>query len=411
MSSKNEWQAGRRDSLHLVTPPRFSQAVLFRGRERLLRQRTELVNALRSVLYEFGHPVPPGIGQLKRIEAMVEAENSDLPELVHDECRDILLQIVEKTQRIEVTAKQIGALAKMTDTARRLQTMPGVGPISALAVEALPHPWKAFRVGRFCGLAGPGTAAAFVGRERASRTNIKGRTSRYKEAAYNGGDVAFQLARAEDDPGEVLAIWNVGPETQNACGYRACKQNGQSDPAHADNRQGLSASGTDCRCMTAVWHKVVRAGDGGVSASALWREMRGKGFHGQSGVVSEWAQRRRLAEKADQSALARTPSARSIAKLMTLARSDVSKSDAVLIAAIENGVLELTIARSLIADFQEMIRSKAVIKFDGWLERAKASLASVPLPTVSRKTSLRSAMLCTLTPAPTFRASRTDRQI
>lgn len=99
-------------------------------------------------------------------------------------------------------------------------------------------------------------------------------------------------------------------------------------------------------------------------SSALWREMRGKGFHGQSGVVvSEWAHRRRLAEKADQSALARRPSARSIAKLMTLARNDVSKSDAVLIAAIENGVLELTIARSLIADFQEMIRSKAVIKF------------------------------------------------
>jgi transposase len=54
--------------------------------------------------------------------------------------------------------------------------------------------------------------------------------------------------------------------------------------------------------------------------------------------------------------------------------SSLSKSDAVLIAAIENNVPELTIARSLIADFQEMIRSKAVAKLDGWLERAKASL-------------------------------------
>ncbi|WP_198174252.1 hypothetical protein [Mesorhizobium xinjiangense] len=65
------------------------------------------------------------------------------------------------------------------------------------------------------------------------------------------------------------------------------------------------------------------------NASALWREMREKGFRGQSGVVSEWARRRRLAEKADQSALARTPSARSIARLMTLARDDLSKLDAV----------------------------------------------------------------------------------
>ncbi|MES0070304.1 hypothetical protein NKJ73_31840 [Mesorhizobium sp. M0074] len=51
--------------------------------------------------------------------------------------------------------------------------------------------------------------------------------------------------------------------------------------------------------------------------------MREKGFCGQIGVVSEWARRRRLAGKADQSALARTPSARSIARLMTLARDDL----------------------------------------------------------------------------------------
>lgn len=55
-----------------------AQALLFRGRERLVRQRTELVTALRSVLYEFGHPIPPVIGHLKRIGAMIEAENSDL---------------------------------------------------------------------------------------------------------------------------------------------------------------------------------------------------------------------------------------------------------------------------------------------------------------------------------------------
>src|SRR5690606_17423311 len=87
-------------------------------------------------------------------------------------------------------------------------------------------------------------------------------------------------------------------------------------------------------------------------------------------------QRRRLAEKADQRALARTPSARSIARLMTLARNDLSKSDAVLIAAIEDSVPELTIARSLIADFQGMIRSEAATKFDSWIERANASLVS-----------------------------------
>ncbi|MCO5149272.1 MULTISPECIES: IS110 family transposase [unclassified Shinella] len=143
--------AAQRPEMRFITPKleeQQAQALLFRGRERLVRQRTELVNALRSALYEFGHPIPPGIGHLKRIEAMVEAENSDLPELVRDECRDLLLQIAEKTQRIEGKAKQIGALASLTDTARRLQTMPGVGPMSALAVEAFAPPMESFRRGR-----------------------------------------------------------------------------------------------------------------------------------------------------------------------------------------------------------------------------------------------------------------------
>ena len=45
-----------------------------------------------------------------------------------------------------------------------------------------------------------------------------------------------------------------------------------------------------------------------------------------------------------------------------------------LISAIENSVPELTVARTLIDEFQRMIRSKAAAKLDGWLEGAKASL-------------------------------------
>jgi transposase len=133
-----------------------------------------------------------------------------------------------------------------------------------------------------------------------------------------------------------------------------------------------------------------RWGQGARNASALWREMREKGFCGQIGVVSEWARRRRLTEKADQSALARTPSARTIARLMTLARDDLSKSDALLVAAIESNVPDLTIARTLIDDFQQMIRPKAVAKLDAWLEGAKASLVG-SFANGSKRTSPQSA--------------------
>ena len=116
--------------------------------------------------------------------------------------------------------------------------------------------------------------------------------------------------------------------------------------------------------------------EGARNASALWREMKAKGFPGQRGIVSQWAQRRRLAEKAGQSGIARTPSARVIARLMTAARDDLAESEAVLVAAIEVNVPELVTARKVIGDFQSMIRSKSAHKLDNWLETAKNSLVS-----------------------------------
>lgn len=125
-----------------------ARAVLFRDRERVVRQRTELVNALRVVLYEYGHVFPLGLTQLKRIEAVVEVPDCDLPELIIAECRDLLAQIAEKTERIDAKTKALKALASQTDMARRLQTMPGVGPLTALAVKAFAPDMAQFKCGR-----------------------------------------------------------------------------------------------------------------------------------------------------------------------------------------------------------------------------------------------------------------------
>jgi transposase len=125
-----------------------SRAILFRGRERLVHQRTELVNALRACLYEFGHVVPQGIHHLSRIKDILDGPNSDLPELMREECGDLMKQIAEKTVRIDVRTAKIKALAAEADTARRLQTIPGIGPLTALAVEAFAPPMESFRSGR-----------------------------------------------------------------------------------------------------------------------------------------------------------------------------------------------------------------------------------------------------------------------
>lgn len=143
--------AAQRPEMRFVEPKSEDQqarAILFRGRERLVHQRTALTNALRSHLYEYGYTVPKGIRQIKRIEAILEEPNSELPDLVREECHDLLEQISEKTVRIEAKTGKLKTLAARTDTARRLQTMPGVGPLTALAVEAFAPDMKSFKRGR-----------------------------------------------------------------------------------------------------------------------------------------------------------------------------------------------------------------------------------------------------------------------
>jgi transposase len=143
--------AARQPEMRFVAPKTAEQqakGVLFRSRERLVHQRTELVNALRAVLYEYGRVFPVGLAHLKRIEAVVEDPGCNLPALIIAECRDLLAQIAEKTERIDAKTRALRALAAQTDMARRLQTMPGVGPLTALAVEAFAPDMAQFKSGR-----------------------------------------------------------------------------------------------------------------------------------------------------------------------------------------------------------------------------------------------------------------------
>lgn len=143
--------AARQPEMRFVPPKTADQqarAVLFRARERIVRQRTELVNALRAVLYEYGQAIPQGIAHIQRIEAIVGRAEIDLPELVREECRDLLAQIDEKTARIKEKGRKLVDLSRQSGIAHRLQTMPGVGPLVALAVEAFAPAMENFRCGR-----------------------------------------------------------------------------------------------------------------------------------------------------------------------------------------------------------------------------------------------------------------------
>lgn len=143
--------AARQPEMRFVEPKTLDQqarAVLFRSRERIVHQRTELVNALRAVLYEFGQTVPLGIGHIQCIERIIDDREIELPQIVREECHDLLAQIGEKTARIDCKTKKLTELSKQGNTARRLQTMPGVGPMIAMAIEAFAPAMETFRCGR-----------------------------------------------------------------------------------------------------------------------------------------------------------------------------------------------------------------------------------------------------------------------
>src|ERR1019366_7995315 len=72
----------------------------------------------------------------------------------------------------------------------------------------------------------------------------------------------------------------------------------------------------------------------------------------------------------------RIPSARTIARLMTIGRDNLSKADTVTIAAIETNIPALVNAREIIAAFHATIRRKGAKVLPPWIDRDRTSLVA-----------------------------------
>ncbi|MHA3916743.1 IS110 family RNA-guided transposase, partial [Halovulum sp. GXIMD14793] len=131
--------AAQRPEMRFVEPKsneQIARGVVFRARDRVVRQRTEQINALRSVLYEQGQVFPKGVHQMKKIAEFLAQTDSSLPALVREECEDLLASVSDLTTRIDAKTLKLKTLSKQSEVSRRLQTIPGVGPLTAMAVEA-----------------------------------------------------------------------------------------------------------------------------------------------------------------------------------------------------------------------------------------------------------------------------------
>ena len=111
------------------------------------------------------------------------------------------------------------------------------------------------------------------------------------------------------------------------------------------------------------------------NGAKLWRQLRLVGFGGGLRVVTEWATRRRRAEKAENG-LGYAPAARTIVRLMTLERNNLTKAQTITVAAIEERLPDLVEARGVVEGFHEMVRRKSSGDLEAWIERAAKSLVA-----------------------------------
>lgn len=127
------------------------QAVLslHRVRQGFVKARTAQANQIRGLLAEFGLVIPQGIANIaQRVPEMIEDASNELP----GSFRLLMQRLLEQLQCLDCQAReiesQIVAWHRKSDDSRKLEKMPGIGPITASALVASIGNATSFKNGR-----------------------------------------------------------------------------------------------------------------------------------------------------------------------------------------------------------------------------------------------------------------------
>ena len=131
------------------TPEQQSVMMLHRVRLMLSRQRTQLTNAMRAHMSEFGVVAPVGrMGVERLLEVIADQADQRIPsdarvclEMLGAQLVVVKEQLLENDRRIRVSARE-------TEVGRRLMEIPGIGPLLASAFVASIADPRMFRTGR-----------------------------------------------------------------------------------------------------------------------------------------------------------------------------------------------------------------------------------------------------------------------
>src|SRR3954466_1133725 len=146
-------EAATRPTMRFVevkSEEQLDMQTLHRSRDRLVGERTALINQLRAVLLERGLVVPQGRRKLEQHLAAVLDEGEGLPlsPRVRALAADMRAEWRELDRRIGAFDDEFAARARSDEAARRLATIPGLGVLNATALLAAIGTGEAFRRGR-----------------------------------------------------------------------------------------------------------------------------------------------------------------------------------------------------------------------------------------------------------------------
>lgn len=123
---------------------------LHRSRNLLVKQRTQLVNMIRGLLAEFGIDIPEGLLRALGLARQIAAKEvaPDVPPMAMQILGLLCGQVLDTHVRLQTIDRSILALQRTDEVARRLSTIPGIGPVGATALAASVADPNQFRSGR-----------------------------------------------------------------------------------------------------------------------------------------------------------------------------------------------------------------------------------------------------------------------
>lgn len=144
------FEAANRPTMRFVPLKSVEQQdlqALHRTRDRLIVQRTALINHTRGLLAEYGVILPVGASRF-RLQIDRTVETSDLS----DRAKDLFLKLVEEFRDLDARVTKLDVIlleiCQEDERCKRLTTLPGVGPIVATSLVATIDEGQHFASGR-----------------------------------------------------------------------------------------------------------------------------------------------------------------------------------------------------------------------------------------------------------------------